>query len=429
MEPEPTAPLPAWSKGLSWNFAALAFAALTVLAANLLIARDFGPGGLGVFSQTLTWFALMAQVAALGVHYAVLHQSANSTTLVEARDVVNAGATVVAIIASCAAVASFVLAPVVGSIVSSVPLVDSIRFASGALLFHALAKVVAAGLNGTRRMAAFSSVSAARAAGMLAAVLYLGASQSSASQLGLVFLASEVGAFLAAVISWGRLWPRFDLEQARYLAKFGARAAFAAITVEVNSRVDIAVLGIAASDEVVGVYTLAAIAFEGVFQIFVVLRNQVNPTVAAAVGDNEPGEVDALVRRLWPWTRMVTLLILVFAGLLTGWVVELFGLSQSFLDARAPLLILLAGLVFAAPLLPFDQLLVVGGEPGAQTRVVLISLGVNVVLNVALVPWLGVIGAALGTACAILTLVVGVSFGSRRLFGTRFRPWVRPAPG
>ncbi len=428
MEIEPTGTLPAWSKGLSWNFVAFAFAAAAVLAANVLIARDFGPGGLGVFGQTLTWFALMAQVAALGVHYAVLHLTANSASVAEARRAVNGGATVVALIASFAAIVSYFLAPVVGSIVSSAPLVDSIRFASGALLFHALAKVVAAGLNGTRRMAAFSSVSAARATGMLAAVLYLGASQASTGHLGLVFLASEVGAFLAAVIAWGRIWPRFDLQQAVYFAKFGARAAVAAVTVEVNSRVDIAVLGVATSDEVVGVYTLAATAFEGIFQIFVILRNQVNPSVAAAVVNGEPREVDALVRRLWPAARIVTLLILVLAGLLTGWAVDLFGLSQSFLEARTPLLILLGGLLLAAPLLPFDQLLVVGGEPGAQSRVVLTSLGINLALNVALVPWLGVIGAALGTACAILSLVVGVSIGGRRLFGTRFSLWTRPAP-
>jgi O-antigen/teichoic acid export membrane protein len=103
--------------------------------------------------------------------------------------------------------------------------------------------------------------------------------------------------------------------------------------------------------------------------------------------------------------------------------VHAFGLSTSFVEARGPLIILLAGLLVAAPLLPFDQLLVVGGEPGAQSRVVVASVFVNLTLSVALVPWLGGIGAAIGTVGAILTLVAGVSRGGRRILGTTFGLW------
>ncbi len=409
---------PHWHRGLSWNFVALVFAATAGLAANFLIAKDFGPAGLGVFSQTLTWFALMAQVAALGVHYAVLHQSATAHTQIEARQAVNSGVTVVFVVASVAAAASFFVAPVVGAIVESTPLVTAIRFASGGLVFHALAKVIAAGLNGSRRMTAFSTVAAARAAGMLIAVVILGATDATTGRLGLIFLASEICALAVALIAWGPVRPRFSLEHARELASFGAKAAVAAVTVEVNSRIDIAVLGIAASDQAVGVYTLAATAFEGAFQIFVVLRNQVNPAVALAIGQDQPERVDALFRRLRPWTLLVSGIVLVLAGVLVGPAVNILGLSQLFLEARAPLVILLAGLVVAAPLLPFDQLLVVGGEPGAQSRVVLQSLMVNVAISVALVPLLGGIGAAIGTVSAVIVLVSGVSRGGKRLLGT-----------
>jgi O-antigen/teichoic acid export membrane protein len=412
-----------WARGLSWNFVALAFAAVAGLTANVLLAKDFGPTGLGVFSQTLTWFALMAQVAALGVHYAVLHQTAIATTLDEAREAVDAGVTVVAFVATVAAAISFLAAPAVSAAVDSPALVHTIRFASIALVFHALAKVIAAGLNGSRRMTAFSSVAAARAAGMLISVLMLGATQAPVGNLGLVFVASEAGALVVAVIAWGRVRPVLSLQYPRYLARFGVKAAIAAITVEANSRIDIAVLGIAASDKVVGVYTLAATAFEGTFQIFVVLRNQVNPTVAAAVSEDRPDRVDNLFRQLRPWMWLVSGGVLAIATLALVPLVGAFGLSSSFVEARGPLIILLAGLVVAAPLLPFDQLLVVGGQPGAQSRIVVTSLCVNLTLSVALVPWLGGIGAAIGTVSAILMLVVGVSRGGRRVLGTTFGLW------
>ena len=407
-----------WARGLTWNLVALLFAAATGLMAYFLIARGYGPEGLGVFAQTLTWFAIMAQVAALGIHYAVLHETANASTQAEARAVVNAGVTVVALVSTLAAAFSFAMAPVVGSVVESFPLVSTIRGASLALVFHALAKVVAAGLNGCHRMTAFSSVAAARAAGMLLAVIWLGESGAPVDQLGLAFVASELSALAAAVVSWGVVRPSRSLETARALARFGTRATTAAITVEINSRIDIAVLGVLASDQIVGVYALAATGFEGVFQIFVLLRNQMNPMVALAVGQNNPSRIDELFRQLRPWTLAISSGVLIFAGLLLRPAVEILGLSQEFLDARTPLLILLAGLVLAAPLLPFDQLLMIGGEPGAQSKAVLVSLLVNVVLNLVLVPFWGGIGAAIGTISAVLTLVSLIKRGGHRLLGT-----------
>jgi O-antigen/teichoic acid export membrane protein len=68
-------------------------------------------------------------------------------------------------------------------------------------------------------------------------------------------------------------------------------------------------------------------------------------------------------------------------------------------------------------LLPFDQALLVGGFPAAQSFLMLGTFGVNVAGNLALVPSIGINGAAASTGVSFLVLASGTWWGMRRLMG------------
>lgn len=400
---------------------ALGVVGLAGLGVNLFIAGRWGPEGLGVFAQTLTWFILSAQVATLGVHYAVLQRVGAARDDAAARAVIGAGIGGVAPVAIAVAALSVALAPVVGAALRSPATGDSIRLVSLALVLHALTKVLVAGLNGRQRMHRFAAVSLGRAVGLASGAVGLSLLDAPSTRLGLIIVCSEGMALLVAVGASGLLPVLSTDVSRRELLRFGVRAAPAALAAEANTRVDVAMLGLLLDDRAVGVYALAVTAYEGVFQTIVVIRNQVNGQIARALAADRPSDIEMLHRRLRAPLMAGSASVLVLIAVTFDPVVRLLDLPGAFLAARGPLIVLLAGIVLAASLVPFDQILILGGRPVTQTRIVLASIGVNIAANLLLIPRWGAIGAAIATALALLVLVNGVAARVDVLLGVRLR--------
>lgn len=399
----------------------VAFAAvgLTALIVNVVIAARWGPEGLGVFAQTLTWFILTAQAATLGVHYAVLHRVGAAHDDAGARAVVAAGIGAVVPVSIAVGVVSAVAAPAVGAALRSPATGDSIRFVSLALVLHALTKVLAAGLNGRQRMRRFAAVSFGRAAGLAAGTAGVWLLEAPLTWLGLIIVCSEGLALLVAFAVSGPL-PVLRTEASRQgLLRFGVRAAPAALAAEANTRVDVAMLGLLLDDRAVGVYALAVTVYEGVFQATVVLRNQVNGLITRALASDRTSDIEVLHGRLLrPLVAGSVALVVLIPGMFAP-VVRSLDLPGAFLDSRGPLIVLLAGIVISSHLVPFEQMLILGGHPVTQTRIVLASIAVNVAANLLLIPRLGAIGAAAGTALALIVLVNTVAARADALLGVR----------
>lgn len=79
----------------------------------------------------------------------------------------------------------------------------------------------------------------------------------------------------------------------------------------------------------------------------------------------------------------------------------------------------MAGLVAASPWLPFNQVLVMGGRPGWHTIYILVAVAANIALNLLLIPYYGLVGAALATAIALLGAGLWLSRMARALVGVR----------
>lgn len=408
-----------WSRGLTSNVVALAAVGMTALTVNLVIAAEWGAAGLGVFAQTMTWFILAAQVATLGVHYAVLPKVGAAQNDADARAVVAAGLRAVLPATVVVGLASAMVAPTVGAALRSPATGESIRLVSLALIFHAVTKVLGAGLNGRQCMHRFAAVSLGRAVGLAFGALGLWLVEASLMWLGFIIVCGEGFALLAAIAVSGPL-PVLRTDVSGWeLVRFGVRAAPAALAAEANTRVDVAMLGLLLDDRTVGVYALAVTAYEGVFQAAVVLRNQLNGLIARALAIGRPDEIELLHRRL-RWRLVAgSATLVVLSSLAFGPTVRLLGLPSTFLSAQGPLLLLLAGIAVVAHLVPFDQILILGGRPVSQTRIVFLSITVNIVANLVLIPRLGAIGAATGTALALIVLAYAVAIRADALLGVR----------
>ena len=77
---------------------------------------------------------------------------------------------------------------------------------------------------------------------------------------------------------------------------FGIKCLWSGVFTELNSKIDIIMLGIFLSDEKVGIYSFAAFCIEGIYQIFVVLQNNFNPIIASYLSSKDKKNLSLFIK-------------------------------------------------------------------------------------------------------------------------------------
>ncbi len=133
---------------------------------------------------------------------------------------------------------------------------------------------------------------------------------------------------------------------------------------------------------------------------------------------------DTLHWTFWPSLAMVAVLILV-----GRWLLAMFG--PSFVEGYPVLFILSAGLLLRASIGPAESLLIMAGQQGITAVVYASAFFLNVSLNFALIPHLGINGAATATAIALgaETLVLWVVVLGRLSINCSILAMHKPPPG
>jgi O-antigen/teichoic acid export membrane protein len=393
-----------FTRDVQWNVAGLAVAGVCGVALSYLVGVVYGAAALGVFNLVFAAWIFFSQLAALGVHYSALRQVASTDDPTE-RAAATTSALAATVLLAAGASAFFVAAaPAVAGLMDSPDVGRGMRWAAPGLFLFALNKVLLGSLNGARRMGWYALFQGGRFVLMLAALGVCAALAVDRSVLPVVLTVAEGGILLGALVPARDLLRRLgaaDLwRRAREHLEFGVRGFGSGLLSELNTRVDVLMLGLFTSDAVVGVYSLAAVVAEGLYQLLVVLRTNYTPILARLWARGERAELLRVVRR----GRNLTYLAALPAGALAAGGYALIVpaiVGDPALSASVPVFaILVAGIVSCAGYAPFLQLPLAARQPGRYTVLMLFVVAVNVVANAALIPLWGALGAATATAIA-----------------------------
>jgi O-antigen/teichoic acid export membrane protein len=177
---------------------------------------------------------------------------------------------------------------------------------------------------------------------------------------------------------------------------FGLKAAGGNLLLDINTRVDVIVLGYFASDRMVGIYSIAALVVEGFCQLPVVLRANVNPLITQSFFYKSKEEFQNLLRRI----RNLSFLILFPIGTIIALAFPLLFLLKSDPDLIAswkPLVIIMIGALMSIGYLPLLTIFNQTGHPASQTILIFVIFMTNLILNFLLVPFYGLMGSAIAT--------------------------------
>jgi len=181
---------------------------------------------------------------------------------------------------------------------------------------------------------------------------------------------------------------RFDPAWTRRNFAFGGKSMLAGIFVEMNSRVDVLLVGFFLPDREVGIYSFAAMLVDGLYHVLAFIRLNYNPLLVVYIRDSYWAGAKRLLvqtkRYVLPVAVLLSLSVLAVFVILTTVIVPEKGLDQGLLA----LSILIAGMTLVSVFIPFDNLMLVSGHPGYQTMQNMIIVLTTIVMNTALIPLL-----------------------------------------
>lgn len=391
-----------FGRDLVLNLAAFVIMGVSGIGMNVIIGQAYGPTALGVFNQLFAVHILLSQLAVVGIHFSVLRHIPEHAENPRTGGAIVASALIAtAPPAFIVSVAAWMLTEPVSLLLKSEGVRNGMPWIAATVSVFAFNKILMNALNGVREMRAFAIAQGGRFVVMLALLSLLAARGAPSDQLVSVILGAEIAVFLYTAVCCARRFVPNLADSGTWIRrhlKFGAKGFLSGSMSELNSRVDVIILGIFANDAVVGVYSFAATVAEGFSQIPIVLRNNLNPLLTKAYAGKDLDALVTMASKAKRGTYSGMGALLAVAALVFPLFVHFTVYTPDFAEAGMLFAILCAGLWLGSGYMPLDMYLVQCGYPGWQSGLKAAVLVTNIALNFALVPAFGALGAALAMA-------------------------------
>lgn len=406
-----------------WNLASVATLGASGFALSVVIGRYYGPEVFGVFSQVLTVYYVLSQLAVGGFIFSVLKFAADhADDRGQAGPAIVSAAVLTAGLAAIVGLVAWVSSDWIGAFFDSQDVARGVRWTIPGLGFLALNRVLLFSLNGLRHMRFYAVGNTLRFSLILVTLVGLTALRVEGPVLPACLWAGEL-LLLPVLVLYLRTQGYLPLSgplrpwMRRHL-HFGLRAFFGGLLLDVNLKVDVALLGFFATDRVVGIYSFAAMIAEGLYQIVFVVQTNVTPILSRLKLEHRTADVRSLVRRNLLWLPPSLALVTLIVSAVFPWLAERLMGNAEFAGGRIYFAVLMGGFVVASSYLPFAFVLNQWGHPAWFMGYLALLVTGNVALNVLLIPPLGAMGAAVGTAVASALGVVYLKLLTRWATGT-----------
>ncbi|MBI4578087.1 MAG: polysaccharide biosynthesis C-terminal domain-containing protein [Planctomycetes bacterium] len=416
-----------FARDVLWNVASLGILGTAGMVMNALIMAAYGSQALGSFNQVLAVFLIVTQFAVGGLQFSALnHCSRARDDLGQCSRITASALWLVAFGGGILSLVVFSMRNVAAGILDSPSVSQGLAMAAPGILFFALNKVLLMVLNGLRHMRAFAVFQSLRYVLLLTCMVSLVVSATPAIWLPLSLTVTELILLAAQLIYLGRFLAVLQFPLSAGLrpwfgrhCSFGLRGFFSGALIELNTRVDVLMLGFFFADAIVGIYSFAAVFAEGFGQLTIILKQNLDPLLGRAFAEGRPDRIheaaQSVRRKFWP--IMAGLGLLMMAGYPV--VVWLFSPGGQTWQSWPVLCILTVGVIASAGYRPMAGVFILADRPGVYTLLIATSGCVNVLLNLLLIPSVGIYGAALATAVAATFESIAIILLARALLGLR----------
>ena len=404
--------------GIHWNLVSYVFLGLFMLFSYCMITWWYGKAALGVYNIVLSVFMICGHVGVFGLQSAAIYfiprQSDDRNKLGQC---FFSFLTIAIIVSLSLAGLIFLSSGVMGNFIFKSEYVsEGLQMMSPSLVLFSVNKLIGGYINGMGRMRQFAILQSIRYFFIVIYIGFIALMQLEFHFIFYAFLVSEIGVLITGIIFLNKKIS-FQRPQKSFIItgiKFGAQAMLGNVISDINTRVDIMMLGVLCEDAVVGSYSFVTIIAEGVISILFVFRSNFNPHFADLLFENKIRDLSSLLKdqrkKLSGFFTVLGIFILVGYTVFCRVLLE-----DSYIASIPCVLIILIGCVVMAPYFVFGNVCTLYGKPFIDTSITLFTILSNGLLNYILISKFEITGAALATCISYIVFSVLTFWAVRKI--------------
>lgn len=400
-------------KDVQWSFISLATASLSHLLLRIILGRELGPDGLGIYTLVFTIYIFGMQFAAFGIGAALTKYVAEfSDDRVKIKEFISSGL-----------FGSFVTGLLIGSILYllsgviafnafSIPeMRDLLQITAICFPFIAIHKSVVGALNGFRDMKSYAFLNIALNTSVLIISVFM-VMNLNMSVLGAVlgFVMPTIGIGLISVFFVGSYlnYPDASMFQNKILKDvlfFGFYVVLGNSIGYIYTHIDSVMIGYYLNETEVGYYAVSGMFIQGITLIPSAIQRVTSPMIAKNYAKKEYEDILKLLKSVIIKTLVISL-VLSLILIIFGNELIVFIFEERYLPAYKPLLILLIGYITYSMFMSIGTFYASIGHVQLAYKIALFSAILSIILNMIFIPKYEIIGAAIATSISLVTLTL-----------------------
>jgi stage V sporulation protein B len=389
---------------LQWSFLSLAFSSFCQLLLRIIIGKKLGPSGLGVYTLIFTIYLFSMQFGAFGTGTALTKYIAEySENEKKIKEYIFAGL-IISIVSGL--LVSIILYTMSGKIAlicfHNYEMTNLLKVLSFCIPFISIQKLVIGILNGFQKMDSFAFINMSQYFLMLIITLilinFLKMNTFNAT-LGIV-----ISTIITGILS---LYYLKDLilifNPQKYLKQvfiFGIYIVLSSSIGTLNTQMDSLMIGYYLNSASVGCYAIAFILLQILILIADSTQAVTYPIMSNYYGKTNFKAIQNLIKNIMLKVFIICIIISLFLIIFGKQIISVY--NKEFLNAYSPLLVLLIGYSLYAPIQAVGGFLSSIGKVNIMFNLSCLSLVINFLLNMILIPKFGLMGAAIATSTSLV---------------------------
>jgi O-antigen/teichoic acid export membrane protein len=394
-------------KDIQWSFVGLATASLTHLLLRVLLGRELGPSGLGLYTLVFTIYMFGTQFATLGMNSAMTKYIAEyNENLSKIKEYVSSGILGSIVSGSLMGILLYLFSSIISTDIFHLPEMSNLlKFTALCFPFISMQKTIIGTLNGLREMKWYAILNIAQNLLMVIVSFFMVIvlnMEVMGAVLGFVIPTIVVGLFSLIFARNLFVTPtKLTVTVLKEISWFGFYVVLANSIGMINTQIDSLMIGYFMEEIDVGYYAVAIMLVQGVILLPQAVQAVTTPSIATYYGKGDFNNIQQLIKntmlRMSAAIGCIALILAIFGKFLISLV-----FTDEFLPAYLPMLILLIGYSIYAAYASIGGCLASVGKVQMLFRIDAICAGLNTLLNIVLVPRFGLLGAASATSIALI---------------------------
>jgi O-antigen/teichoic acid export membrane protein len=398
-------------KDVQWSFISLATASLSHLLLRIILGRELGPDGLGIYTLVFTIYIFGMQFAAFGIGAALTKYVAEfSDELIKVKEFISSGLYGSSVTGLLMGIILYFLSGVIAFNAFNIPeMQDLLKITALCFPFIAIHKSVVGTLNGFRNMKSYAFLNIALNASVLVfsivMVINLGMGVLGAV-LGFVLPTVVIGLISVLFVSSYLNFPDASMFQKKILKDvlfFGFYVVLGNSIGYIYTHIDSIMIGYYLNETEVGYYAVSGMFVQGITLIPSAVQRVTSPMITKSYAKKEYDSIVKLLKsiivKVFLLSSFCSLFLLVFGKELIILIFE-----DIFLPAYMPLLILLIGYTVYSMFMSIGTFYASIGHVQLSYKIALFSAILSIIMNIIFIPMYGILGAAIATSISLIIL-------------------------